>query len=242
MIRGYIISIVNHHESTLATRNLVESIRNTKSEIEPIIFPATIPGTIQEDLKKIEHIDTTGLEWTYPTKPSEDGLDMKSGLTLHHYKTANLSNRIACMVSHMRCWQETISRDEPIIVFEHDAIVTRQFKEKDVLTDEFKGGIIGLNNPIGATRKASVFHEKTSSKNGLSQVPSVDNQDVPQGLAGNSAYLITPKGAKKVLSKVREVGMWPNDAVMCKQFFPWLQVVYPYYTDIQKGLKSTTTK
>lgn len=242
MIRGYIISIVNHHESTQATRNLVESIRNTKSEIEPIIFPATVPGTIQEDLKKIEHIDTTGLEWTYPTKPSEDGLDMKSGLTLHHYKTANLSNRIACMVSHMRCWQEVINRDEPIIVFEHDAVVTRQFKEKDVLTDEFKGGIIGLNNPIGATRRASVFHEKASSKNGLSQVPSVDNQDVPQGLAGNSAYLITPKGAKKLLSKVREVGMWPNDAVMCKQFFPWLQVVYPYYTDIQKGLKSTTTR
>lgn len=245
MIRGYIISMVNHHDSTMATRNLVESIRKTKSEIEPIIFPATVPGTIEEDLKKIEHIDTVGLAWTYPTKPSEDGLDMKSGLTLHHYKTANLQNRVACMVSHMRCWQEAISRDEPIIVFEHDAVVTRQFKEKDVLTDEFKGGIIGLNNPLGATRKARVFHEKVSAKNGLSPVPTVDGPsepNLPQGLAGNSAYLITPKGAKKLLSKVREVGMWPNDAVMCKQFFPWLQVVYPYYTDIQKGLKSTTTR
>ena len=27
---------------------------------------------------------------------------------------------------------------------------------------------------------------------------------------------------------------------MCKQFFPWLQVVYPYYTGLQGG-KSTTT-
>ena len=35
--------------------------------------------------------------------------------------------------------------------------------------------------------------------------------------------------------------MWPNDAVMCKQLFPTLQVVYPYYTTIQHGLKSTTT-
>ena len=70
---------------------------------------------------------------------------------------------------------------------------------------------------------------------------SVDDVEVPQGLAGNSAYLITPKGAKKLLDKVREVGLWPNDAVMCKQFFPWMQVVYPYYTTIQRGLKSTTS-
>jgi GR25 family glycosyltransferase involved in LPS biosynthesis len=245
MIRGYIISLINHHQSTIATRSLIESIKTTKSEIEPIVFPATVPGTIESDLKKIDHIDTTGLAWTYPTKASQDGVDLKSGMTLHHYKTENLSNRVACMVSHMRCWQETISRDEPIVVFEHDAKLIRQFKEKDVLTNEFKGGIIGLNNPIGATRKSRVFHEKISTKDGLSQVPSVDgpsDPNLPQGLAGNSAYLITPTAAKKLLDKVREVGMWPNDAVMCKQFFPWLQVVYPYYTEIQKGLKSTTTR
>ena len=76
---------------------------------------------------------------------------------------------------------------------------------------------------------------------GLQPVPTVDDAEVPQGLAGNSAYLITPKGAKKLLDKVREVGIWANDALMCKQFFPWMQVVYPYYTTIQRGLKSTTS-
>jgi GR25 family glycosyltransferase involved in LPS biosynthesis len=87
-----------------------------------------------------------------------------------------------------------------------------------------------------------VFHEKVSSYVGVQPVPTIDDMDVPQGLAGNSAYMISPKGAKKLLDKVREVGMWPNDALMNKQFFPWLEVVYPYYTTIQRGLRSTTTK
>jgi hypothetical protein len=109
------------------------------------------------------------------------------------------------------------------------------------LEEEFKGGILGLNDPRGATRRSDVFHNVASSKMGLQDVPTVDDMQVPQGLAGNSAYLITPTAAKKLLDKVREVGIWANDALMCKQFFPWMQVVYPYYTTIQRGLKSTTT-
>jgi GR25 family glycosyltransferase involved in LPS biosynthesis len=64
---------------------------------------------------------------------------------------------------------------------------------------------------------------------------------MPQGLAGNSAYIIKPKFADMLLMKLKEKGGWPNDAIMCKQFFPMqLKVVYPYYTTIQ-GIKSTTT-
>ena len=51
-----------------------------------------------------------------------------------------------------------------------------------------------------------------------------------------------PEAARQLLNKTVEIGMWPNDALMCKQFFPWLQIVTPYYTTIQKGLTSTTTE
>lgn len=238
LIKAFIISLVNNHEATVATRLLIESINKTKSEIEPIILPATIPDTVEKDLTAIGY---EKVKWTYPVKPEQDGLDMKTGLKLTHYPTAKIENRVACMVSHMRCWQKAIDLDETIIVLEHDAMFTRQFKFSD-LTKDFKGGIVGLNNPIGATRRANLFDEQVRKNFGLQNVPTVDDSVVPQGLAGNSAYVITPKGAKKLLDKVKEIGMWPNDALMCKQFFPWLQVVYPYYTTIQKGLKSTTTR
>jgi GR25 family glycosyltransferase involved in LPS biosynthesis len=237
-MKAFIISMINNHESTVATRHVIESIKKTGTKLEPIILPATIPDTIGTDIRDI---GMSGIAWTYPINVHQDGLDMKTGLRLTHYKTANHSNRVACLVSHMRCWQKAIDLDETIVVLEHDALFIDSFLPED-LTGEWKGGIIGLNDPRGATRRSQEFHRKVSSFVGLQSVPSIDDWDVPQGLAGNSAYMISPKGAKKLIDKVKEIGMWPNDALMCKQMFPWLQVVYPYYTTIQKGLKSTTTQ
>ena len=237
MIKGYIITLDNNQESVEATHKCIGSIRNTKSEIDPSVFVATVPRQIKRHL---EEIDMGNCEWTYPITKEEDGLDILSGLYLRHYPTANNNNRVACMVSHMRLWHKCAMGKKPIIILEHDAVFTRKF-DFEPLKEDFKGGILGLNDPRGATRRSDVFHNVASSKMGLQPVPTVDDAEVPQGLAGNSAYLITPKGAKKLLDKVREVGLWPNDAIMCKQFFPWMQVVYPYYTTIQRGLKSTTT-
>jgi GR25 family glycosyltransferase involved in LPS biosynthesis len=119
-------------------------------------------------------------------------------------------------------------------------------------TGQFTGGIMGLNNPIGATRKSKVFDQKVQqldiqsgkpTKYGISQVPYVDeigDIPLPSGLAGNSAYIIKPWAAKKLIEKVKEVGVWPNDALMCRQFFPWLQVYFPYYTTVQRTASTTT--
>ena len=112
-------------------------------------------------------------------------------------------------------------------------------------------GIVGLNNPKGATRKASVYYDEVLKLNELRgrkfsghkavDAPWVDdNKDAPQGLAGNSAYYITNKMAHKLLRKIQEVGIWPNDALMCKQLFPnQLKQIYPFVTELQ-GIKSTT--
>ena len=70
--------------------------------------------------------------------------------------------------------------------------------------------------------------------------PTIDDFNVPQGLAGNSAYVIKPEGAKKMLALADEHGMWPNDALMCKQLIPTLGVTRNFYTRVQ-GLRSTTT-
>ena len=71
--------------------------------------------------------------------------------------------------------------------------------------------------------------------------PYIDDLKVPQGLAGNSAYIIKPSGAIKMLKLVEEYGLWPNDAIMCKQLIPNLYVTRKFYTTIQ-NLKSTTTQ
>ena len=203
MLKGYIISLINNHDATVATRLLIESIEKTQSQVDPVILPATTPDTIEEHLEQLGMKD---IKYTYPVDASQDGVDINTGLRLTHYETKNIKSRIACMVSHMRCWQTAIDNDETIVVLEHDALFKRKF-DFSSLTKYFKGGIMGLNSPIGATRRAYVFDELARKIHGVQSVPYIDERDVPQGLAGNSAYVITPKGAKKLLDKVREIGM-----------------------------------
>ena len=254
-IPALIISDINNSASTAAARVVMQSIRDTDSQLLPYIVPATTPETLDNDLKLF------GLkksDWTYPSA-GEKRIDIKTGLHLSGYNAKNMDKVISCMVSHMKCWLSASAHIFPIVVLEHDAIFKRKF-------DAFKGmtgtesnkyeilsskGIIGLNNPRGATRKSATYFDKVieSSNDGkeyfsghkIVDVPWVDDDRYsPQGLAGNSAYYIAPNMAKNLLRKVLEVGLWPNDALMCKQFFPnQLKQMYPFMTELQ-GVGSTT--
>jgi hypothetical protein len=63
--------LINNHEATIASRNVIKSIQETKSELDPIVFPATIPDTVDEGLKIL---DMENVQYTYPIKPEQDGL------------------------------------------------------------------------------------------------------------------------------------------------------------------------
>lgn len=284
-IKAVIISLLGDGAATHATRKLLASIQNTNSNINALVLNATTPDSINKDLEDIPSIKKKP-RWSWPSEPSQDGLDLATGLYRRHYSASDQRKVVACMVSHMRAWQYCIDMNEPIMVLEQDAQFVRTFSweklvdpKPEKLTDlwwsrwkdtreitvlrhdektkwslmkksisetptgKFSGGILGLNSPLGATRKASVFHTELFGKYGFHKVPSVDaigDDPLPQGLAGNSAYIIKPWAAKKLLDKVDEIGMWPNDALMCKQLFPWMQVCWPYFTVVQ-GTASTTT-
>ena len=213
-----------------------ERLSKTIGDIELEEFRATTPETIKDDRKLFSKFN-----WTWPLHSTQDGLDMKTGLYKFVYQAEDQGKKVACSLSHMRLWQKCVELDEPIIVFESDAVVTRK------IDPFFFEGIkvLGLNDPRGATRRSNVFHDKLVTKGeGMHPVPTVNNADenpVPQGLAGNSAYYIEPEGAKLLLDGADEYGMWPNDAFMCKELFPWIRTVYPYYTKIS-GAESTTTR
>jgi|SRR5210317_660458 len=222
---------------------LLKSIADTDSEINPEILSAATPENINQKLRAIETIDGDAVNWTYPLSEQQDRLDIGTGMYLRHYRAKDPKKVIACMVSHMMAWDKVFQKNEPMIVFEHDAVVYRKITKENLMTEDFKGGVLGLNDPRGTTRKSSLYHEKVSQNRGMQKTPLIDGPSdppLPSGLPGNSAYLITPFAAKALLDKVAEIGMWPNDALMCRQLFPWLQVTYPYFTKVQ-GVVSTTT-
>jgi|TARA_B110000858_G_scaffold194706_1_gene249618 GR25 family glycosyltransferase involved in LPS biosynthesis len=265
-MKAYIISMLNDHDSTVATRRLLRSIESTESNIDAMSFNAVTPETMDNNINRLfgSQMPYAKIQYTYPKTEAENRLDILSGLKLSAYPTKDLRKRISCFLSHYSLWRLCFQMKEPIMILEHDALFLRTFNFEDI-SARVTGNILGLNDPIGATRRANVYHNhcKTRYENILTgwqmdnagknkkerspeyqlfTAPNVDNDNqIPQGLAGNSAYVIRPEGAANLMGLVAEHGFWPNDAIMCKQLLPkQLMQIYPYVTKVQ-GTTSTTS-
>jgi len=218
MLPAFVIAIPGHEASQTAADICITSIHTTGSTLTPKKWPAVTPDTLET------------CEWRWPVKKKITcGY---TGLTLTAYKNRDVRARIACAQSHYQLWQQCVALDQTICILEHDAVFTRRFDMAD-----FEGGVMSLNDPAGATFRAQEYDQALMP--GINAVPWVTDRIIPQGLPGNSAYVIKPWAAQQLIDAQDRIGWWPNDAIMCRQLFDWLRVVKPYYTRVQ-GLASTT--
>lgn len=226
-MKSFVITLLNHNPAIHCARTLIES---ANFDIE--MFPAILPE--QVDSIMLEH----NIRWNYPWSGHQ--LDIATGLIKTAYSTKVPNKRIACFLSHYLLWKKCVQDSEPFIIFEHDAFIYRPVPLK--ILEKSTYDVVGLNHPIGATRKSEQFYaEVLKGTENIVPVPKIDNDQIPQGLAGNSAYYIKPAGAQKLLDLVREYGAWPNDAIMCRQLMPnQLGVLRSFCTKVQK-IQSTTT-
>tara|TARA_Y100000022_G_scaffold28765_1_gene22306 strand:- start:59 stop:754 length:696 start_codon:yes stop_codon:yes gene_type:complete len=230
-MKAYCITVVSDDVSKKAYERLVKSSKHVSNDFEIHMHAASTPKWVRQHMKFLN------LEWTYPWEGER--IDLKSGLTLKSYPTKVREKRIACFLSHYQLWENVIQNDEPILVLEHDAMFHKKLEPEYILESDYD--IIGINDPRGATRKSKEYYDKvTSNVQPIIPVPRIDNFNVPQGLAGNSAYIIKPNGAKQLIEATKKYGAWPNDALMCYQIIEKLGVTNKFYTRVQ-GLRSTTT-
>ena len=231
-----VITMTDNEVSLGAFTKLQDSSYRVGNDFRPEIFEATIAENAEDHMSKLL------LEWNYPWEGVVT--DLKTGLKKSAYPTRNRLNRIACAISHYRLWAVCAKTDKPMLVMEHDAIFIQKFRYDNLLEDKHYN-IIGINNPIGNTRKSHEFHDMVQQSvdrenTGIVSVPTIDSFDIPQGLAGNSAYIIKPKGARMCIKAASEHGLWPNDALMCKQLIPHMGVTKAYYTNTQRVVSTTT--
>jgi len=231
-----VITMTSNEVSLGAFTKLQDSSYRVGNDFRPEIFEATIAENAEDHMSKLL------LEWNYPWEGVVT--DLKTGLKKSAYPTQNRLNRIACAISHYRLWAVCVKTDKPMLIMEHDAIFIQKLRYDNLLEDKHYN-IIGINNPIGNTRKSHEFHkilqQSVDRENtGIVPVPTIDNFDIPQGLAGNSAYIIKPKGARMCIKAASEHGLWPNDALMCKQLIPHMGVTKAYYTNTQRVVSTTT--
>jgi GR25 family glycosyltransferase involved in LPS biosynthesis len=230
-MKAYIIGDRNNQASVKAMNGCATSIAYFKQDFKIQFVQQTSPETLNNDINPFP-----GLKWNYPLN-DESRVDEDSGMILQGYRTNSMAKVFSCLVSHARLWLRCVQQNESIMILEHDAKFIRKF-DPDF---EWEGGVLGLNDPRGATFNPHGYHLHVSSNgHGVHKAPYVTDISRPQGLAGNSAYIIKPFAATELLEKLKETGGWPNDALMCNQHFDWIKVLYPYATGLQ-NVRSTTT-
>jgi GR25 family glycosyltransferase involved in LPS biosynthesis len=229
-MKAICITIKDNKISESGYNRLVESSKQVGNNFDILRCNAITPDNVDY------FMGNAGLTWNYPWGGSYE--DLATGLLKSAYNTVNQNARIACACSHYCLWSESAMNNMSMLIMEHDAMF---IKKLDFNPDDTSATIIGINSPLGATRKANLFHKIVQeTKSEFQLVPIIDDDKIPQGLAGNSAYIIKPEGARRLLELVEEYGLWPNDAIMCRQLIPKLGVTKTYYTKVQ-GLESTTT-
>lgn len=231
-MKAYTIVIKDNDISEDCAKKLIQSSQSVDNEFEIEKFDAITPKNVKQKMSE------EGVTWNYPWQGNR--LDLATGLKLSAYETADPNKRMACFLSHYTLWNKCVQLDEPIIVLEHDAVFINKV---DVdLIHMSKYDIIALNDPRGATRKSKLYYDMVKQSTlPIVGVPKIDDDQIPQGLPGNSAYYIKPSGAKRMIYLTREYGAWPNDALMCKQLLPKkLGIVREFCTKVQ-GTRSTTT-
>lgn len=232
-MQAYIITIPNHKLSIEAANRCINTSIEYKNEFSIKTYDAVTPETVQQELVRRK------VDWKWPWEGAVT--DFNTGLVKQSYPTVDKAKRVACSLSHLNLWYKCYKSNQPILILEHDAMFIKKLDYDYILDDKYD--IIGINCPLGNTRKSSVFHGIIQkSRNRICDVPVIDEVYVPQGLAGNSAYIIKPGAAKRLIKLVNQHGLWPNDALMCRQLLPHtIGVTKEYYTDTQR-IVSTTTK
>lgn len=233
-MKAYAIVVKGNDVSESAYANLVRSSYFHGNDFVINTYDAVVPDMVDSMM------DQKGIKWNYPWKGVVN--DFSSGLTKSAYPTVNPKARIACALSHYELWERCVADNEPYMILEHDAEFVTKF-DMDLVDQfkEFHGQVLSINSPLGATRKAALYHtiiRRTIGK--FIPCPTIDDDKIPQGLPGNSAYIIKPQGAQSMIDLVANFGLWPNDALMCKQLIHGLYCSSDYYTVVQ-GTKSTTT-
>ena len=239
-MKAFVITLESNQYSIQVADRCIESAKKHGLIVEKFY------GT-NKDLAEQVMADR-GLEWTWATKNTVESVCPKTGLHQVPYRSADLRAIIGCAMSHYSLWEKCVTLGEPILILEHDSIFLKDFPNNV----EFNG-ICQINDPAGATRNGVWWSKHMKSRGSIgvhskTWVPGMarpneksDNKLIPNGLAGNSAYMIKPWAAKEVIDKVHEIGVWPNDATICIQLFPYLEEYYPFVTKAIQGKSTTTT-
>lgn len=168
-------------------------------------------------------MDRHGLEWTWGT----------DNVLKHHSYGGNHAARVGCAMSHYLLWLRCAELQRPMLILEHDAVFIAPFEDFEF------SAVCQINDPRGATPRGDWWSDVMARRGpGVFQKTRVLDDPRPDGLAGNSAYVIKPHAAERLIDLYRTIGVWPNDATMCRQLVDGLEERYPFITRVEPEMST----
>jgi len=229
-MKAFVITIKDHEYSERKADQCIETGTNI-GKIDVERFYGVNKNEAYSAMSK------RGLCWSWANNNTSPSRCPITDLRHHpYYKGSDFSALIGCTMSHYSLYERCVELNEPILILEHDAVFIREFPEFD-----FKG-ICQINDPAGGGKNSKYLSRLMIKNHHLGVSPKTLNTSdklVPDGLAGNSAYVIKPFAAQELINKYHELGVWPNDAIMCIQLFPYLEEYYPFITKVEQEISTS---
>lgn len=224
-MKAFVITLAGHAYSEAKAKRCIETARDVGG-IEVERFRGV------DSANALSMMAEHGLRWTWAKNNTAEDVCKITGLRQRPY--GSLLPKIGCAMSHFVLWAWCVHESEPFLILEHDAVFERKFE-----SFEFRS-ICQINDPAGATPRGLWWHQRMRDRGpGVFPKTHIFPDDVPDGLAGNSAYMVTPNAAHDLVMAARRIGLWPNDALMCRQLFD-LQELYPFVTHVEQEVSTSS--
>ncbi len=156
------------------------------------------------------------------TPKTAEEFAQREGIPMNGFKEkySRFKNALAAFCSHYSLWKECLENKQPMIIFEHDAIVVSEFP------GWFKGDIVNCGAP-----SYGMFNTPTTLGEGPLQSKTY--------LPGAHAYFIKPSGARKLISAAKDRAK-PTDIFIgvgnfkVNEVYPWPAKADDSFTTIQR--------
>ena len=184
-MKAFVITIENFEKSVQAAKRCIKSGKKYGIDIE--MWKATTPSDRPHKILESKSI---------PLRPFNE----------IYSRTMNC---MAAFCSHLSLWEHSIEINEPVMIFEHDALVTGTMPE-NLKFDK----VITFSKP-------SYGNYNTPIKTGVQ--PLVQKQY----FGGAHGYIVSPQGARELVEGAK-VSPLSTDVFLNLTNFPWLEEYYPW--------------
>lgn len=185
-MKAFVITITDNEKSVGVANRCIASAKNFGIDVE--MHDAMTPEKGAVSIAQNREIPLTGFKERY----------------------SRFENCLSAFLSHLSLWELCVELNEPIIIFEHDAVVMDNLPTR-VQFD----ALMSIGEP-------------SYGQYGIGQTLGVNKLFSKQYLPGAHAYMLKPIGARQLINASKTGRARPTDVFLNNVYFPWIQEYYPW--------------